>query len=243
MKRNYFAYLIPAAAIPAMVLHRELYRVAVDGKGLLVRLHPLGIILWALAAAAVLAAAAASYCMRGSGRYEDNFRRSILAALGCAVMAAGIAHNVYRYWDFEIELLANARAILGWASVACLLAAAVCRALGKKPSGLFYGVSAAFFAVQLIMSYKLWSSNPQFTDFGLELFAGVCLLLFFYYQCAFCVGIGSRGRQLFYGLAGSFFCLAGSVHSDTTVLWAAGAIYLVTNLAILNLPKTETEGE
>ena len=88
-KNEKLPLLLLVLGIAAAAVRGLLYLTAVDGKGMLIRGHFLGILLMILCAAAVLSVL---YVIRlkGSDAFSDNFRPSTPAAVGCAVMAAGV---------------------------------------------------------------------------------------------------------------------------------------------------------
>ncbi len=216
-----------------LVLRLLLYMVAVDEKNLVRMGHPLEILLWLVtAAAAVLVIAGVRNCA-GSRRYSHNFGPSRLGAVGTAALAVGVVVTVLEggVAPAGLELV---RDLLGVLSGAGLLVAAFSRWQGKKPFFLLYGLVCVFFAIHMVSSYQLWSSNPQIQDYVFTLIACIGLMLFSYQQAAFCAGLGKRRRLLAMGLTSVFSCLVCVSGTENPILYLTGGIWAVTNLCRLH---------
>ena len=93
-KQNRLPIVTVVLGCCALILRRVLYAVAVDVKNLLPVNHPLEIVLWVLTAIAAAWIIASVWKLDGSAKYEDNFRPSLMAAVGHYIAAAGILLTV-----------------------------------------------------------------------------------------------------------------------------------------------------
>ena len=131
-KQNRLPIVTVVLGCCALILRRVLYAVAVDVKNLLPVNHPLEIVLWVLTAIAAAWIIASVWKLDGSAKYEDNFRPSLMAAVGHYIAAAGILLTVLLPWWMEGRLLLLRR-VLGAASAVGLIVAGRCRRAGKCP--------------------------------------------------------------------------------------------------------------
>ena len=218
-----------------------LYRVAVDEKNLLLSGHPLEVVLWLLTAAVAAVTVVAAWKLDGSNRYADNFRPSVEAAAGAFLMAVGIG--------ITLLMMGKAGSKLEWVrtGVGCLAAvslvpAGISRFQGKRPFFVFHCLVCVFFGIYMFCSYRGWCGNPQLQDDVYELFAGVTLALFSYYQAAFDVGSGRRRMQLAMGLLAVFSCITALAHTEHWVLYLTATIWVATNLCSLTpVPRQKRE--
>ena len=137
MKKQLVSNVVFGLGLAALVLRRQLYLTAVDDKGLLVKMHPLSLVLLALTAAVLLLIYFAVRKQEESDAFEDSPCRGVPSALGHGVMAFGILAAVLRGGSGMVGYLAVAWRWLGMASPVCLLAAASARLLRKKPTRPF----------------------------------------------------------------------------------------------------------
>lgn len=243
--------LIPAKIVPwltlifglaGLVLRKALYTLCVDGRGLLIRDNPYDPASWILTALVALLLLVALRPLGGLKSYAYNFWPSTLAALGTILAAAGILVTVLAPSLYPQDKLTLAWRITGYLSAAGLLAAGVCRWLGKKPFFLLYAVVCVFFALHLANQYRDWSGNPQTPDYSFQLLACIFIMLFAYYQTAFTVGSGSRRAQLFTGLMGVFLCCLAVIRTDTPWLYPGCALWLLADRCTMT-PPTRRHGD
>ena len=100
----------------------------------------------------------------------------------------------------------------------------------------FFGCSSVvclFFALYLVCSYQLWSSNPQLQDYVLPMLAGVMATLYAYQNAALAVGIGSRRMWLATGMLAICF----GIGAAQGLLYPAIALWALTGL----LPRCKKE--
>ncbi len=242
MKNRNKGSFLPLAVLPAgaaaMLLRRQLYMTAVDVKGLLVRGTLPGILLTALSAAVFCLVFLAVKKDKGSSLYEDNYSADIPAGLGHVAAAAGIflltrGSGISGY-------LGQLWRVLGLAAPVCLVLAGIFRILGKKPFFLLHVIPCVFLMIQLVGSYRQWSSNPQMQDYLFALLASLALMLFAHYTAAFEAGLGNRKMVLGSGLLAVYLCLAELGCTEHPAMYFGGAFWALTGMCAVTLPP---EGE
>jgi len=200
---------------------------------------PLEIVLWVLTAIAAAWIIASVWKLDGSAKYEDNFRPSLMAAVGHYIAAAGILLTVLLPWWMEGRLLLLRR-VLGAASAVGLIVAGRCRRAGKCPLFLTHLAVCAFFVVHMLGNYGIWCSNPQLQDCWLDLSASALMALFAFYEAAFDVGLGRRRMQLATGLMAAYLGCAALSGSGYLILYFGCAVWALTDLCSLT-PKPKQE--
>lgn len=234
MKRNCGSRMLPVmvlSGIAALVLRKGLYAVAVDVKGLLVRNHPLEIVLTVLSAAVLAAVVLGVRKIAGSGVDAEHDSAGLPAAFGNAAAGAGILITVLTGRPETVGYLGDLWRILGLAAPVCLLLAALARGLGKKPFFLLYVTVCLYFALHIVTRYQLWSGNPQLQDYVFSLLAAMALMFFGFCTAAQAVGCGNFPIWLGTGLAAVYLCLAELARSSCPWLYLGCVIWVLTELA------------
>ena len=221
-----YAMLLSGSA--AMLLRRQLYLTAVDGKGLLLRNTPLEWTLLALTAASLCAVFLTLRKDQGGNCYEENYSASIPAALGHVAAAAGFFTLVRESIPGVAGNLGLIWQLLGQAAPVCLVLAGALRLFGKKPFFLLHVIPCLFLLMQAVGSYRLWSSNPQMQDYLFALLATLSLILFSHHTAAFEVGIGNRKMVLLSGMAAVYLCLAELGQTNHPGFYFGGMLWALT---------------
>ena len=232
---KYLPYLVPGLGIIAMALQFLLMR-TIDSKGLVADGSFGHTVAWVIAAIATALVCLYVPKLRGPSRYRINFPPSMAGAVGSFLVAAGIGISVIFFVPGS-DMLSVLWRILGILSVFCLIITGLCRIIGGRPAFFFHSVVCLFFAMHLVCSCRLWSSETQAARYGFALLANIGLMLTGYYRAAFDAGIGTRRMQLFTGLMTCFFCLAAVPGSVCPALHLTGAVWAVTNLCVLRTFK------
>ena len=237
--------LLPFTAVvfsaAALYLRRQLYAVALDGKGLLLTGHPLETALWAVVLGGALLFILAASRLGGTNLYEDNFHPSLLAFCSNAFLSATVMTMALNHVLPLSEKVNLAWRVLGFLTAPGLLWVSICRSMGKKPFFGVHGALSVFLLLHLISRYQLWSGNPQLQDYVFELLAFVALILFSYHCTAFEADMGSRRMQLATGLLTILLCGAAIPYSDFPNLYICGLIWAATDLCCPFLPPKEVE--
>ena len=207
-----------------------MYATAVDDKGLLISGNLPNILTWVLTALVAAGLLVILWKPTGSNRYADNFHASIPSAAGSFLAAAGILVTLLAGMGPIMDGLTKLCLITGFLSVPCLIIAALCRLKDKQPLFLFHAVFCVFLALHLANQYRIWSGEPQLSDYGFQLFASICLMLTAYHRCTFDAGLGQRRSLLFCGLMAVYLCCLAMIKADTPLLYLTGGIWAFTNL-------------
>lgn len=230
-----------ALACGAAFLRRALYIHAVDAKGLLVRNHPLALLLWAVV---VLGGALILLSVRkldGSNVYERNFEKC--APSGYVLLAAVIGWMVLMDRFSGMARFAQPLQVLGGLCVPALIWGGICRFRGRRPFFLIHGALTVFLLLLLISRYQAWSGNPQLQDYVFDLLALVALTLFSYQTTAFEADRGNRRLHLATGLLAVLLCGAALGRTDMTGLCAAGMVWAAMDLCRLTPPEKDEVDE
>ena len=225
-----------ALGLAALVLRCQLYRTAVDEKGLLVKLHPLSIALMILTAVTLLLIYLMVRKQEEAVSFADCGPRGVPAALAHAVMAGSILSVVLSGNLRAVGYLATAWKWLGFAAPLCLILAGADRLRGRKASFLLHVVPCLFLVVHIVSHYQSWSGNPQMQDYVFALLGAMALMFFGFYTAAMAAGCGSRRMLLGMGLAAIYLCLAEVAHSAYPRLYLAGMFWVIADLHSLNAP-------
>ncbi len=165
MKKNGIYHNLPAVVailgVLGCLLRGALYRLCLDGKGLLPANHPLELALWALTLTALALIFLSVWKLDGSNRYPDNFSPSFPGAAGHILAAAGILLTVLLKRPRMSGVLGGLWQAVGLICVPCLAAAGFARLRGKRPFFLLHMAPCLFLVFHIVNHYRLSSGNPQ----------------------------------------------------------------------------------
>lgn len=221
-----------SAGLIALILRFLLFLLGRDEKHLLIPGHPLDLLIWTVTAAAAAVILASVWKLAGSSGYDDNFVSSAAAAIGSFALAGGIVVSVILDGSSGLRLDMLCR-LCGALAVPAIVWVGICRYQGRQPFFGFNALVCLYLTLYAVSHYQAWSSQPQMQNWFFDLAAIVCLVLFSYYQTAFCVGLGKRRLQLLTGLLGGFFCIGAIAGSEDVLLYLGGALWTLTNLCSL----------
>lgn len=219
MKKRMATDWVFLLGLAAMVLRRQLYITGVDEKGLLLRNHPLSLVLLAMTAMVGLMIL---WTVRKAEQVEEN---GFVSALGHAVMALGILATVLPGVPVA-GYLGIAWRWLGLISPLCLLAAGAAAALRKQPFFLLHVIPCLFFVVHIVSHYQLWSGDPQMQNYLFALLGSMALTLFAFYTAAAEAGCGNHRMRMAVGMAAVYLCLAELANSADPLLYFTGFIWV-----------------
>ena len=223
--------LLPVmAALGAVLLMLRiwLYAVAVDEKGLLISGHPLDLAVWAVAAVCLAVAVLAVL------RHPQVSAPTVgtVAALGDVAFAVTIAVTVLSM-EQPMTLVEKLRMAMGWLCVPGLGYTAYCRFRSKPVFFGGFAVVCVFFALYLVSSYQLWSSDPQLQNYVFAMLACVTLTVFAYQNAAFAVDMGNEKIWLAAGLLAVCFGIGAVQCSGNGVLMLGISLWAFTGLTAL----------
>jgi len=223
LKSRYLPLLSLVLGTVGFFLRKGLYAVALDGKNLLLRGHPLELVLWLVAAAAL------GVALLGAKQAAQAFPGSrILHSAGSVAAAIGIGLTVLL--GKPAGTLGIVWMALGVLSFASLDVAAKQQWDGKQPFFLLHAIVCVFFAVHMVSCYQGWSSNPQIQDYLFTLLSSVGLMLFAYQQAACAVSCGSTKLMRFIGLMTVFSCFVALSGTEYPLLYLTSGIWVLTSL-------------
>lgn len=222
MKRSMTVAAVAGLAVAG--LRAGLYAVALDEKNLLTPFHPLELVLWAVTAATV-----AVLLWRLRKRDSDPEIPSGAAALGYFVLAAALVPEVLSLRGSAPGLMEKLCFFGGILAVPGMVWVGIGRLRKQSPFFGFHALLCVWMCLRLVVAYRVWSGDPQLMDYVLPMLASVCLSLFAYQQTAWDVGRISHLGLRFWGLLSVFLC-AASVGSQSSLFYAAGALWALTAL-------------
>lgn len=222
--------LYPAAlglGLILMCLRGLLYRLYVDGTGLL---EPGTAMEWGVY---LLTAAALAMFAMAARKQTQTVCVPKFTALGQIVGALGLGVTALCFSGEMPGVLGFLWRVLGAASAVCLVWAAVCTRQGCNAGFVPQLAVCLFWVVHLLDNYRGWSGHPQLQSYVFPLLASMAVTLLSYYTAAESVGLGKPRMKKFCALAGGCLCLAavlpGSAKTEilyfTTGLWALSCLY------------------
>lgn len=166
--------------------------------------------------------------------YRINFPASLFAALGAVAAAIGFFLDVRQLPD--AGLLSRLVSITGYLSAAGLMYFAFCRFTGKRPHYLCLLSACVFLSLRLFYMGQAVGDDPELHRHLLQFLANIAAIVAVYLLWGFAVNDGNRKSSLFFSLVTVYFALAsipGNIHWP---FFGGLALWLVTNLPILQLP-------
>lgn len=237
VKPHLLKYLVLAAGGIGLVLRALLYALATDEAGFLPRNHPLSILLVALTLVVLAGLFLLSRPIAGPERFDDCFHPSIPGGIGCLLAAVGILLTTISEMAGPTDSVGLIVLVLGFASVAALLVAALSRLMGSKASFAFYVVVCLYFCMRMVSQYRTWSAIPQMQDYCFQLLACVSLMITAYHHAAFNVDMGRHKSLWFFSLMSVFLCALSLAGPENQLFYLGAGIWAFTNLSNLTARK------
>lgn len=164
--------------------------------------------------------------VKTGGEYARLFPKSIAAAVGSFIGAAGILFSAFSFVGNGIlPLLVTGLGIL---SAIALGYAGYCRLVGKPSSSLLFAAMAVFLIFRTLASCQVWTAEVQVQTFLFPLLAHLSLLLATYYRAALGADLKNCRQYMFFRQIAAFCCLLSSVWGEP-VFFLSCAILLVTD--------------
>lgn len=131
---------------------------------------------------------------RGTGLLLITMAGAVGMVLGCAAMVLDMEQ------EYDVLLAAG-----GIVAALCWAVVGLERYRGRKLPAALFMIPALFFAVRLIMDFRLWSQDPQILDYCFDLFALLSIMCATYYLGGFCFDQGKRRIAVFCCCCAIFF--------------------------------------
>lgn len=235
-------WLALGLGVPALILMALRMATGLDDRDLFIPGHFAGILLWILVAAMALLAFLTVRLYGGKAKYSRLFQASVPAAIGILGAAVAVLWCSFCIWFDGADLLETTVALLGLAAGGSLAYLAWCRSRGLRSSFLLWSLVTIFLMLRLMLSYRVWSAQPELLRYCFPLFASICITLAFYYRTAFCVGLGNRQRYLFFTQMSAFFCLI-TLGAGFDLFYLGMLLWCVLDLPSLRLLKAAPRDE
>ena len=188
---------------------------------------------------AVAAFAFYSFTLKGRKKYKTIMGQGLTElVLGAAAAFLMITAGGMLLLDQTLQgdkLVAVGSILVG----ACWGITAAGRYLGKKVHCLLFMIPAAFYVVELVCRFRLWTRDPIIIDYCYELFALISIMCAVFHLGGFCFEQGSRRMTVFFSLCGVFFGAAALAKNTTAAALGYGAaiLWLLANLWLLLRPS------
>lgn len=225
------------AGVPAMVCMLVLRLTGMDEQGLFDRGSFFIVLIWLLTAAVVAVLVPGLRRMGGKAKYSRMFPVSTPGAAGILGAAAAMLWCAWGLMTASVSVLETLTGVLAVVSGAALVYLAWCRFRGIRDSFLLWSIVAVCLMLRLMVSYRVWSAQPELLQYFFPLMASVCLTLALYYRTAFCVGMGKRRMYLLFTQLGAFGCLV-TLGAGFDLFYAGMLLWALLDLCSLRPMKT-----
>lgn len=237
MKTSAKPSLIRLAVLSAggagLMIRALLYALATDEKGLLVRNHPLSVLLTALSIGVLAGIFLLTRPIQGPEAYGDCFHPSIPGGIGCLAAAGGILLSTLAELSAPADSVSLVLRALGFLATGCMLAAALGRMMGARSSFLLYAAVSLYFCLQMVSQYRVWSNVPQIQDYVFQLLACTALMVTAYHHAAFGVDMGRHRSLWFFSLITAYLCMLSLAGPDNQLFYLGTGIWAFTNVSSL----------
>lgn len=215
-----------------------LFRTALDEKGLLTAMHPANLGFWAVSIGFVaLVWLLLKKRLGENGVYADSFPactiRFGLSLGGGALLAAESVR--------QLGLGQQLPGLLGLLAAVCMVIGGIYRLKGRQTLPLFHILVCVFFIARLVISFREWSTDPQFQDYAAQLLACVCLMLFAFHRASCDANLIDREAVARYSLLSACFCIISLTDETMPLLYAAGALWAIGAGPTLQKLEEETQ--
>jgi hypothetical protein len=170
------------------------------------------------------------------GKFADNFRPSIVSAIGSLAAALGLlvtALDLFKGNAYAIDTLTMLTGVIGILSGVLMIIVAYARLKGQKPNFLCHISVSLYLALRIFSQCKIWSNEPQIGIYLFPFLAQIFIMLAAYQLSAFDVELGKRPSSLLWSLSAVYLCLAALPSNQDVLFLGCMAIWLLTNLCSL----------
>lgn len=233
-KSRLTALTITVLGLISAGLRLALFTLTPDAKGLLPRLHPLELTLWAITALAFAAVLLQSRDLPGEASSRTEALGTLVLGLAMGFTAQALTGS---------DLLGRLCAACGMAALAAMTVTALTLFRGQPPFFPAHLAPVLYLVFFLLSRYRVWSAQPQLQEHVFSLLGGVFLMLLGYHRLCLVPGtVNHRRFRLAAGLA-AFCCLAALGHCDAPLLYLGGALWALTQLLLPLPPEKEASHE
>ena len=219
-----------SAGLLGILLRIVLYTTAMDETGMLLSGHWTRSGLLVLSVLVVLLLAAGCRFLALPAK-QPGRPASLAAGFSCFLCAGGFLMNVLTNRPTFNGGTDYVSLVLTLLAAAGLVFIGIHRCIGRTPHYLAHTLVCLSFALQMIGQYRLWSSEPQLSDYCFQMLALVSLMLTSYHWASHDSGAGGDRRLRFYGLLSIFFSLVSVYGSTSGPFMGLCALWVMTNLA------------
>lgn len=214
-----------------------LYRIGVDGQGLLPRfhiLHLLCILLTILVAGYLLLRVRK---LDGYAGREENFPLNLWrVAVGLPSFCLLMMHAFALTSDMG-NILSLIRVIMAFSAGTAVALCGYLPTKNRRPPMLLHGVICLFFVTEMICRYQVWSGNPQLPDYCFHLLACAFLTISAYQRTAFDAGMGNRRAHIFCSLIAIFLCMLSLIGPEQYEFYLGSISWVGASICTLDPPE------
>ncbi len=229
-KPKYLPFAILGAGFTGLLLRVLLYTFGTDSQGLMPSAHPLHIACLLLAGLTAAYTALTVRKVRPRRRAIPGGKYMVTSVIFTCLWF--LAHG-FSLWGQSVDSIDTLRVVLSFCVIPCFGYTGYCLVKGWRASFLVQGIICLFFALDMICRYRVWSGDPQLSNYVFHLFACACLILAAYYRTAFAVRLRSPRQQIFFSLMACFFCMLAFVGRDGSQFYIGGALWATQGLGLL----------
>lgn len=239
MKKRLHTALLLSLVIGAVGMLARLWLLhsGLDQKLLLIPDHPAHFLCLMAMDLAVLVSVILLWDVAPKNRYQNRFPASALAAVGCMVLAVGIAITSFIQYGAAEDSPSRICALLGFAGAVALVASGICRYKGIVPTFLLHSLACVYFIALLLQQYRSWSGEPELGRYCFQLLTLIGLTVVQYHQAAFSAGLGKMRTLLTVSLITICLCCMAFPGSEHPFLYLSVLVYLVLSLVSVRLPS------
>lgn len=200
-----------------------------DSKGLLIHGHFSAIVSFLLLAGIAVANFFYWKIAKPDGKYNQLFPKSIVAAVGSFLTAAGFAYAAFT--PVATGFMGIFVKLFGILSVIGLVFGGYSRLQGNRPNCLIYAAVTIFLIFRTLSFCQGWSAEVQVERYFFPLLGSLSLLITAYYRATLATDATDCKRYLFFRQISLFCCLLAFAGGDR-IFYLAGAIWMATDYCI-----------
>ena len=206
LKTDNLPYFTLGAGLTGFLLRLLLFTTGIDNKELFVAKHPANILLYILAATALIGVFLWAFPLKRTPVYRKLFPAAKLPFIGCIAGSVGIFVTDLMEMLQKTDGVTIASFVVGLLAVGSLLYVGYCRLLGIHPGFLFRSIVSVYFVLHLVSQYRMWSAEPQLQNYLFQMLASIFLMFNAYHRATLDAGFGQRRWYVMSNQLALFFC-------------------------------------